>query len=250
MRPVFGIIDRHIGAANAGQRIGERLWLGAGQVDRHQNDLVFAPQPQSLDRRDCCRIIRLANQLDIEPRARPVDLVERVDELRHDTFFPVERHEHRIDRYRPGGDGRQCPRPLQRQALLPPGGPQRVEAHQKIGKIEQGQHDMQHQDADGGQGQCHPDQAAQRDPGIKTLLAPKGDAGAVEGRGFKQHARYHRYPPLAARLPGGSADRRWCRDGQALAQHRHALQQRGKFGEPADRRNDHGDRRTAGVMHP
>ena len=143
MRPVLGIENRHIVPAHAGKRIAERLWLGARRHRRHLDDLEMPGRVERADRRKGLDVVGLADQLDVEPGARPVEPFERADQLGRDLGLAVERHHHGIDGQGLfAADDRKRGRPLPR----PSGAPamhQGRHAQAQRREIEQRQRQMQ-----------------------------------------------------------------------------------------------------------
>jgi hypothetical protein len=75
--PVLCVIDHEIFAAGEGQRIVQRLRLGARVKLRHDDDLDIAGKMQRACRRDRLLIDFLEDDLDVELGGRPVAVFRR-----------------------------------------------------------------------------------------------------------------------------------------------------------------------------
>jgi hypothetical protein len=98
LRPVLGVVDYDIFAADERQRVVQRLGLGARLALRHDNDLETAGQAQRVRCGDRVGIARFEDQLDVEPRRRMVEPHQRVDQGAKHVRFAVKRHENGIGR--------------------------------------------------------------------------------------------------------------------------------------------------------
>ena len=137
MRPVLRVVDHEIVAADTGERVLKRLGLGTRTDRRHLDDFELGRQPHRFHRPDGRRIVRLADQLELDEAARPFETREGGKKLRHHRRLVVERDEDRVTRKRFSAIFRQ------RRRRRFPVGEERRRPQSDAGKEQDRQHEVQ-----------------------------------------------------------------------------------------------------------
>ena len=95
---VFGIVDDDMGAAHEGQRVVDRLGLGARHAVGHLQQLEARIAEQPLDRGDGPGTALLDDKKHLKLLSRVVERRHGAPELRHHLRLVAERDEHGVDR--------------------------------------------------------------------------------------------------------------------------------------------------------
>ena len=226
MWPVLGVVDGEIVAARGRQGIGQRLRLGARRHRRNLDDLEMRRQVEGFQGQNGGVIVRLADQLDVEPRGRPAQPPQCRHQLRRYLFLAIERHHDRVDRQvaqrRQGRDRRR------RLAAMADG----AAFDQEGQEIEQRQHDMDHVDRWARRQQEAGNHRGDAEPGIKPLPPPEHHPRRKMRLPFEQAGDGVAHAAHSPRLPDGGAQRRGGDDDHIGAQARIAREQRHGLRQP------------------
>ncbi len=222
MRPILGIENGDNLATGKLQRIIQRLGLGARTAGRHKDQLEIGRHSVAPDRGNGLVIVLLADKLDVELAAWPIEPVECCYKLRNHVLFAIERHQYRIDRQITRLERRNF---RELQPLARSGG---KKADKNTAEEKQRHGNMQRQHGFHRPVHNTPQKCVDRHGDDKSLRRIKHTCG---GEQLRRHGVGPHHEVALMTLSQYAFQNRWCADANALAQLRRGFQM---FAQPRD----------------